>query len=598
MVAAVLLGCGTTHSSAQQVGSKPGAESMEQLWAEASAAQNAQQYLQAASIYRKILRKKPDFVEAEVNLGLMLQLTGSTQDAITSFEHALARRPDLFAPNLFAGLDYLKLDDPDHAEPYLQRAVMLDPGKLEARMGLGNDYLQLKKYPEAVEQFTSATKLNSHYSEAWAGLGATFLSMEKEIETDLPHTSSPFRRVLLAESYLQQGSTQKAVDTLKSTIALEPRVPCARSILGFALMQDSKDDDAAGQFAMDWSARSGGCLLANLGNAALDAKRGEIENALNELKQTYEIEPTLVKTNTDLFLNYFVAIGAEGRVREILQSPSRKPAQASDVPPAVNLQKGRYSSCAATLATRLERLGAHELRVMSTCAYYAGRDDLVLLATERLQRLFPGDAEALYWRIQSTERLGLTALTRATEANPDSPSLHTLMGDLLYAKGDLAAAAAEYRKAINIRPEFFAAHIGLARDLNSDHKTDEAEQEVRLILTSNPLDPEANYLMGEILVNRSELAEALPFLLNAQHAASEELPFVHADLSRVYEDRGDNLRAINELKQAVSVDVDGSYHYRLGHLYMKVGDHASATESLKTAEELRHQTDTASLFQK
>jgi tetratricopeptide (TPR) repeat protein len=599
IVATVLLSCTVTQARAQQLGPDPGSKTVEQLWADASAAQKSQQYLRAAAIYRDILAARPDFVEAEVNLGLMSQLSGSLPDAITSFEHVLIHHPGLFVPNLLAGMDYLKLDNPERAEPYLQKAVRLDPDKVEARMGLGNDYLQLKKYPEAIAQFNDATKLNSSNSEAWDGLGATYLSMEKEIETDLRHTSSPFRTVLLAQSYLQQGKTEKAVGTFEGAIASEPKVLCVHSMLGFALMQNSRDDDAAKQFERDWDSQSGGCLLAQLGVAALDAKRGRTENALNELKQTYDLEPAFVKTNADLFLNKFAAAGAEARVREILESPqSKEPVRISGESPAVSLKKGRYSVCTATLAARSSKLEAQELRTLSACAYYASRDDLVLRATEQLLRQFPGDPEALYWRIQSTEHLGIAALSRATEINPDSASLHALTGDLLYAKGDLNEAAAEYRKAIDIRPEFFAAHIGLARDLNSDHREDEAEREVQFVLNSNPLDPEANYLMGEILVNRSHLPEALPFLLHAQNASSEELPFVHADLSRVYEERGDDMQAIKELRQAISIDVDGSYHYRLGHLYMKVGDRVSAAEALKIAEKLRHQTDAASLFQK
>ncbi len=51
-------------------------KSMEQLWQEAAQAQQAQQYLHAASLYKKILALRPDLTEAEVNLGLMFQLAG------------------------------------------------------------------------------------------------------------------------------------------------------------------------------------------------------------------------------------------------------------------------------------------------------------------------------------------------------------------------------------------------------------------------------------------------------------------------------------------------------------------------------------------
>src|SRR5579862_2088171 len=97
------------------------AASIDQLWRDASAAQKAGQYSQAAALYKKILQLKPDLTEAEVNLGLMEQLTGDLRAAIRSFDRALAKDKTLSAPNLLAGLDYLKLDGPGLALPYLSR---------------------------------------------------------------------------------------------------------------------------------------------------------------------------------------------------------------------------------------------------------------------------------------------------------------------------------------------------------------------------------------------------------------------------------------------------------------------------------------------
>jgi tetratricopeptide (TPR) repeat protein len=219
-----------------------------------------------------------------------------------------------------------------------------------------------------------------------------------------------------------------------------------------------------------------------------------------------------------------------------------------------------------------------------------------LAASSQILKQVPEDPEALYWRVQSTERLGLAAMTRATELNPNSDSLHALEGDLLRAKGDFPAAAAEYRKAIAIKPSFLAARLGLARSLKSDHRVDEAEQEVRSALELSPDDAEGNYLMGEILVDQSRLANVLPFLLKALHAAPDEIPYVHADLSRVYEDQGDTAKAIVELKEAVGVDVDGSFNFRLGRLYLKIGDRISAQEAFAVAEKLKRGTYAAAQF--
>ena len=579
---------------------QPAKPTVEELWRDASVAQQAQQYVRAASLYRQILAQQPDLTEAEVNLGLMLHLAGNLKDAIASFEHVLAVHPDLFVPNFLTGMDYLKLDNPVRALPFLERATREKPDQIEARVGLANSYLQLGNFLQALQQFTRATQLNARNADAWYGLGATYLSIEKQIEGDLRHTASPYRTVLLGESYLQQGQTEKAVAALTAAVAAQPAVPCSHSILGFALLRTSRFDDAIRQFHFDWNSRSGqGCLLSKLGMIVLDAEKSDSDNALRSLREAFEVDPAFVRLNQDWYLNDVMKAGLERPARAILDDyPSSDSIAATSQSPATLMRGGRYSACSAALAKPSAPKTMDDLRIQSLCSYYAGRDDLVLNATEHILKRSPDDPEALYWRVQSMERTGLAALTQGSQLNPESASLHALLGDMLRAKGDLAGAATEYRQAIAANPDFLAAHLGLARDLYSDHRAEDAEHELQSVLKANSDDPEANYLMGEILVNREALASALPFLIKALRVSPEELPYVHADLSRIYEDCGDINQAIAEMKLAVPVDVDGSYYYRLGHLYMRSGDRSSAAIALDQAAKLRHATDAAALFQK
>lgn len=597
LIVVALFGSSSLHSSAiQKFSTGP---SVEELWKEAAAAQQVHEYDRAASLYRKILAKQPDLTEAEVNLGLMLHLSGNLKDSIACFKHVLVRHPDLFAPNFLTGMDYLKLDNPTRAIPHLERATREKPDQVEPLVGLANSYLQTGRFSEALEQFTRATGMNGKSADAWYGLGVTYLTIEKQIEGDLRHTGSPFRTVLLGESYLQQGQVEKAVAALSSVVAVHPGVPCTRSILGFALLRASKFDDAARQFQLDWNSHSGeGCLLAKLGMAALDADRGQAQDAMQELRGAAAVDPPFVQANSDWYLSDMIKAGAERQTRELLVGEHAADSPSTAESAGSLMKMGHYFACSSALADPPGIESIESLRIASFCSFYIGRDDLVLSATRDILKRSPGDPEALYWRVQSMEREGLTALTKAIELNPNSASLHVLMGDMLRAKGDLGEAAREYRSAITVKPDFIAAHLGLARDLYSDHKAADAENEVHYVLATSPNDPEANYLMGEILVNRMALTEALPFLLKALHVSPEELPYVHADLCTVYENRGDLEQAIAEMKLAVSVDVDGSYYYRLGHLYMKSGNRAAANKALNQAAKLRRATDAAALFQK
>jgi tetratricopeptide (TPR) repeat protein len=597
----LVIACSLVGFSVSCAGQSPAnstESSVGQLWQDASAAQKAQQFSEAAELYRRIVALEPGLTEAQVNLGLMYQLTGDLHAAIASFQQALKKSPALYAPNLLIGLDYLKLDNPAAALVYLQRAVTAKPGDTKALIGLANSYLQLRQYTEAQQQFSHAIDLDSKNADAWYGLGATYLSIEKQDEERIHRSSSPFGRVLLGESYLQQGRAAKAVKVLKSIFDTSAaNAPCAHSLLGFAYLRDTKFDEAAQQFQADWNAQTGsGCLLAKLGFVALDADRSDADGALRELREAAEIDPVFVRSNAALFWNDLVKAGPDRRASEVLERQSSPTSQSPSLKLADHYWNiGQYSACSTALAAASGSLSSERLRLLSRCSYYVGQDALVLKATGLLLKATPDDPEALYWRIESAERLGLGALTKATEINPDSASLHVLLGDMLRGKGDFAEAANEYRKAIILKPEFLAARIGLARVLYADGNDEGAVQELQYVLKANSSDPEASYQLGEMLVSRQEFAAAQPLLETALHAAPEELPHVHAALSKVYAERGEVSRAIAEIKLALPADVDGSYYYRLGRLYMQAGDRAASAQAMQQSARMHRQDDASTL---
>src|ERR1035437_3204441 len=135
-LSAALIGCSMIWAGTMPAQSTEG--SIEQLWRDASAAQQAQQFSRAATLYKKILSLQPDLLEAEINLGLMRQLSGDLHAAISCFQHVLAKDQTLYAPNLLTGLDYLKLGHPGDALPYLKRATVAKPNSTEALVGLAN----------------------------------------------------------------------------------------------------------------------------------------------------------------------------------------------------------------------------------------------------------------------------------------------------------------------------------------------------------------------------------------------------------------------------------------------------------------------------
>ena len=561
---------------------------VEQLWREALTAQQAQQYDKAIALYREALAIDPELVEAEVNLGLMYQLKSELEPAIACFKLALRQAPDLYAPNLLTGLDYQRLSQPEQSLPYLSKSVALQPKDAKAVLGLANSDLQLHRYGLARELFARAVELDGRSAEAWYGLGASYFSLEKEAESRMRSERTVFRTLLLAQSELQQGQRAHAIELFKTSLAQNPPVLCSRADLGFAYLEDGQAASAEREFQS-----SGGCLAGRLGLAALAAERGQPDRAVSELRAATAVDAAAVRTASDQFLPYFAKAGREADARQAMeQSGETPPASLS----ATDLfHSGRYSSCAQLLASRLHELKRPELEMLAECAYYAGNDSLVLQATDSVLKTAPDDAEALYWRISSLGRLGLLSLATATGIKPDSVSLHMMYADMLRSKNNFSQAEEEYRKAIALDAKFLPAHASLARTLYWDNKRDEAEAEAQVVLRADPAEPDANYVMGDVLVARQEFDRALPFLSAALRVPAEERPHVHAELSKVYDQQGQLARAIAELKQALAADADGSYHYRLARLLERAGEHSAAMQAMTQSRQLRAQSDEISL---
>jgi tetratricopeptide (TPR) repeat protein len=572
---------------------------VEQLWHDALQAQQGQQYDKALALYRQILSISPDLIEAEMNLGLMYQVKGDLPSAISCFKLVLKKSPDLYPPNLLAGLDYLKQGNPESSLPYLQKAVTVKPDDAKAQAGIANSNLQLQRYSIALEHFRKAVALDSKNADAWYGLGATYLSLEKDAESSMRHSRNAYRTLLMAESEMQQEPHDRSADLFHAALAQLPEMVCGHSLLGFAYLNNHQVSAAEREFQTDWKdSTKAGCLLGKLGMAAAAAQRNEARMAIDQLREAVGIDAAAVRAASDLFVPSFEQREFAPAARQIVEQGA--PAAAYDrlhTSPESLLNAGRYSACADTLDRHLDSLTPKQAKLLAECSYYAGQDPLVLHATNLLLRNAPGDPEALYWRIRSLGRLGLVSLLTATQINPDSLSLHMMFANMLRTKQSFSEAAEEYRKAIALNATFLPAHFGLAQDLFLNNQREEAETEVQTVLKADPADPEANYLMGEILIARREFNRALPFLSAASGVAPDRRPDVHAALSKVYEEEGEQLRAISELRQALVADQDGSYHYRLARLLEKTGDHSAASKALAQSRQLRAQSNLPTLEQ-
>ena len=93
-------------------------------------------------------------------------------------------------------------------------------------------------------------------------------------------------------------------------------------------------------------------------------------------------------------------------------------------------------------------------------------------------------------------------------AAPDSARTHQLMAEMLINRGNASAAVIQYRKALEIEPEYSSsAHYELGEAILQDSREaqalEAAEKETRAALAENPADGNSEYRLGTICSLRS-----------------------------------------------------------------------------------------------
>jgi predicted Zn-dependent protease len=181
----------------------------------------------------------------------------------------------------------------------------------------------------------------------------------------------------------------------------------------------------------------------------------------------------------------------------------------------------------------------------------------------------------------------LTALSRAVQLEPNSARTHMLMAESLADSGKLVEAVAEYNRVLKLDPRLDAAYLGLASTYWKQRQFDQALPLLKRVLQKSPNDAEANGMMADILEHNGDH-------VGAQHCAeialanNPRLIETRVVLARVYLAKQEPKLAIAELRQVISADTDGSYHFLLYRAYRDAGDEQAAKEAMAEFRRLRY----------
>ncbi len=400
---------------------------------------------------------------------------------------------------------------------------------------------------EAIASLESALALQPEMFPALLFLGASHLRLGRS-EQALPplekaeriQPDAPQLRQLLGDAYTAVGRHRDAVRYRRKQVAAAPQDPAAHALLVQAyeaLVTDTFD-------ALKKTAPESASMLRLVGDLRLSQQQHP--SALFLYREALDRDPAMRGLHAAVAEIYRRTGHADWAAQEDAAEDALPPLDCSQPSPECDYHAGRFEQAAAAKAA---------------------------------------EPEQLYWRAKAYSALAAQAF-QALEALPSSARKHEIVAELFAEQQRFADSAAEWKKALDLDAgnsayrASYVAQLYLARDYA------EAEPLLKSLLATAPTNPQWNFFLGDILLQRQAVEEALPLLEKAVGGDGSLLPARHA-LGRAYMMLEQPAKAIPQLKAALEIDQDGSLHYQLAQAYIRTGRREEAREPLAASQKLR-----------
>jgi tetratricopeptide (TPR) repeat protein len=172
---------------------------------------------------------------------------------------------------------------------------------------------------------------------------------------------------------------------------------------------------------------------------------------------------------------------------------------------------------------------------------------------------------------------------------PTDPDRYFTLG-LAQSEQDFEGAIRTFRKALELAPNHTLARYNLALVLRRADRLDEALEELRRSIASDPR-AEAYYTMGVIQWHQGDLDRSVQALRAAVNMEPRYADAYYA-LGSVLKARGDPAESVAALRRAIAIQPDRpTAHYALAQALQLSGDIAGARGELAESERLRRKAE-------
>jgi predicted O-linked N-acetylglucosamine transferase (SPINDLY family) len=261
---------------------------------------------ESIACYRLALELKPDYAEAHVNLGNALKDQGDLEGAEVCYRRALELMPDLAVVHSNLGNVLQEQGKPDAAVECYRRALALQPDFAEAHNNLGQALQNQGNVDEAVASCRKALELNPQFTAALVNLGNALLDQCK-----LDEAVACYHRALelqpglaaghnnLGKALSLLGNLNEAVACCRRALELKPDYVEAHYNLGNVLLTQAKLDEAVASYGRVLELKPDHVKAHNnLGTAWKD--QGILDQALASYRRALELKPDYASAHSNL----------------------------------------------------------------------------------------------------------------------------------------------------------------------------------------------------------------------------------------------------------------------------------------------------------
>jgi tetratricopeptide (TPR) repeat protein len=175
---------------------------------------------------------------------------------------------------------------------------------------------------------------------------------------------------------------------------------------------------------------------------------------------------------------------------------------------------------------------------------------------------------------------------RAIDLDPRLVGAHNNLGYALRAQGKVDAAIACFKRAIEIDPKYAKAHINLGAAFHSKRMFEEAIACGKKAIELDPMNPKTHNNLGTALHDTKNLAEAIMCYKKAIEL-DPNYSNAHCNLGNAYRDNDQLNEACIEYREVLHLNKDNAeVQCELGLILVRQGRFADALAELKRGHEL------------